>query len=585
MCLMSIQLQPITDDRLIYLANLAHEDSLKENFSYFVRKAGIRLDGKPFTFAPLHAYLEEPYRSISDPNIKEVVSEKAAQMGITVMEMLFDFWGMKYGRFPKGVLYLLPTEHHMEKVSKTKIQPIIDENPLLQSWVQRTDSTTQKRIGQASLILHGMTSKLSIKSYSVDREALDEVEEVEDWIQVSLARERMSHSEVEWQGYVIKGGSRHLFSVPSVPEYGIDKFFVGKSLDDGRGYEVDPSDQRFWHLQCSHCNEWTCFDEDFPECLIEVNRQAQKAIRICRGCRQELPLISKGEWVAKMPGQSTVGYHYSQLFSAYVNPWDILDRFQKKKDLVILYNDKLGLSYVESDARLEIAEVMALCGSQPMLTAFRGPCGMGVDQPKQEGQNFHVTIACKRSDSLRQILFIGIVHTWAAVSELMEKFNVSRCVVDGLPDQSKAREFADAHKNRVFLSYYAEKQKGGHKWNEKDFTVSLDRTETLNSSARDIHEQKVILPVKSMVISIFAKHCHNMARKSEEDKDTGTVRQTWVKTGPDHFRHAWNYCCVAMEEIAIAPSDNKRKNIPYMPNLAKSYAVNLDYRRGQGQTL
>lgn len=566
-----------SDHRAQEILSVAKQEVLAEDFLYWSLNAGLTLDGNPFSFRN-HEYLIGIYQAMSDPSIHEINIEKAAQMGVTVAEILESFHGMKNGRYPKGVLYLLPTEKHMQRVSQTKIQPIIDENPrTLQKWIEKTDSIIQKRVGNSNFILHGMGSRISLKSYSVDSVRFDELEEIEDWTHVPLAEERMSHSEVKWLNETIQGGTVHRFSVPSLPEYGIDSFFAGKSVDIGLGYEIEPSDQRYWLLKCPACGEYTCLEDEFPECVIEISAKDQKAIRVCRKCHGELD-ISKGEWVSKKPGQHAVGFHISQLFSAYVNPWKLLDQYRKKKNLSTLYNDKIGITYIESNARIEMAEVLSLCGTQRPSTSFPGPCGMGVDQPKEEGQNFHVTIAYKKSDELKQVIFIDTRTTWADLDNLMRVFNVSRCVVDGLPDQDKARAFAERFPNRVFLSYYAEKQKGDYRWNEKDHTVSVDRTESLNSSTAVIHDLKVIFPQKSEQMVTFAKHCHNMARKSQEDKDTGQVRQIWVKTGPDHYRHSWNYCLMAMEEVGTY---QERKNIPIpiVQNLAKSYAVNLDYRR------
>jgi phage terminase large subunit GpA-like protein len=309
-------------------------------FHEWVERSSISLDGRSFSFER-HEYLVGIYEAMSGPKVREINIEKAAQMGVTVAEILESFHGMKNGRYPKGGLYLLPTERHMQRVSQTKIQPIIDENPgTLQKWIEKTDSMQQKRIGQSNFILHGMGSRISLKSYSVDSVRFDELEEIEDWTHVGLAEERMSHSEVEWLGQTLQGGSVHRFSVPSLPEYGINSFFAGKPSDSGFGYEIEPSDQRYWMLKCRACGEYTCLEDEFPECIIEISVKDQKAIRVCHKCHGELD-ISKGEWVAKKPGQRAVGFHISQLFSAYVNPWKLLDQYRKKKNLTTLFNDKI----------------------------------------------------------------------------------------------------------------------------------------------------------------------------------------------------------------------------------------------------
>jgi hypothetical protein len=42
----------------------------------------------------------------------------------------------------------------------------------------------------------------------------------------------------------------------------------------------------------------------------------------------------------------------------------------------------------------------------------------------------------------------------------------------------------------------------------------------------------------------FASHLHNVAKNLEENEETGSKRYAYVKLGPDHFRHAFNYECM-----------------------------------------
>ena len=100
----------------------------------------------------------------------------------------------------------------------------------------------------------------------------------------------------------------------------------------------------------------------------------------------------------------------------------------------------------------------------------------------------------------------------------------------------------------MFLSYYSEKQKGAYKWNEADFTVSSNRTESLDSSHKEVKEGEVLLPRKCDIVQKFAEHLHNTAKKLEEDEETGSKRYVYVKLGPDHFRHAYNYEAIARHE-------------------------------------
>ena len=101
-------------------------------------------------------------------------------------------------------------------------------------------------------------------------------------------------------------------SNPTLPDYGIDKAF-------------QETDQRYWLLKCESCGEYTCLEDTFPDCLLETSKGV---IRSCMKCKGELnPSI--GEWVAKRPSITDKrGYHYSQLFSHFVSPAEILHQYQ-----------------------------------------------------------------------------------------------------------------------------------------------------------------------------------------------------------------------------------------------------------------
>jgi hypothetical protein len=93
----------------------------------------------------------------------------------------------------------------------------------------------------------------------------------------------------------------------------------------------------------------------------------------------------------------------------------------------------------------------------------------------------------------------------------------------------------------VFLNYYQERQKGKYAWNERDLTVSCNRTESLDASHNEVMRGEIILPRECEITREFAGHLHNVAKKLEEDDETGSKRYVYVKLGTDHFRHAFNY--------------------------------------------
>jgi hypothetical protein len=211
---------------------------------------------------------------------------------------------------------------------------------------------------------------------------------------------------------------------------------------------------------------------------------------------------------------------------------------------------------VEATHRIPLEAVYALCDLYGMAEKDGGPSSMGVDQ----GKDLHVVIGRAEPKRAGKIVHVGVYKDWGKLEALMKDFNVYRCVIDGMPEIDKARAFAKKFPGKVYLNFYNEHQKGHYKWNEADFTVSSNRTESLDASHKQIlgapgdlsGTSKVILPRRVDMVEEFAKHLHNTAKRLEEDEETGSKRYVYVKLGADHFRHAFNYECMARATFSEA---------------------------------
>lgn len=479
---------------------------------------GITLDGREFTYKK-HEYLVEPYQD-THPDQSEL---KATQMGLTSKAMLRVIYGARYGNY-RGILYLFPSKSDVTDFSKGRINALIDDNPEIGSWIRETDSANIKRVWNAFLYFRGMKSRVGLKSIPVDFIVYDELDEAPQKA-VAMAYERMAHSEFKEQ---LK------LSNPTLPDYGIDKFF-------------QPTDQRYWLLKCSKCNHYTDLVGTFP---VKPNQEVPTLIRVkgrviraCEKCHAELN-PSVGQWVAKRPSITDKrGYQYSQLWSHFVDPAEILHIYRTSDNITDLYNLKIGIAWVEAENRLSVQDVLGLCSDYNIQSQDPGPCFMGVDQ----GKDLHVVIGKKNISTRDKIIHLGIYRDWEELDRLMINFNIVRCVVDALPETRNAREFAERHKERIWLNYYNIHQKGSYAWNEKEFIVSCNRTESLDASHKQITDSRVILPSKSDMVNVFADQMHNVAKKLEEDEETGSKRYVYIKLGPDHFRHAFNYETMARQ--------------------------------------
>lgn len=520
------------------LSKLAEQVEL----SYFCQNAGITLDGRPFSFKN-HEYLIDIYQDDSPRKLYK----KGAQMGFSTLEMLSSVWGCK-NLYPTGILYLFPTKDDVTDFSKSRFTRLISENPnTIGKWVGSTESANIKDIGGAFLYLRGSRTRTALKSIPVDKLVFDEFDEMrpgsgktsEDksvrFDPITLARERYSHSEFQHED---------ILSTPTLPDYGIEK-------------EFEKSDQKHWYIRCEHCNYETCLELTFPECL---RPSKNGVIRACKKCGGEIH-PRNGRWVPRYSGRDLSGYYISQLNSVYINPKTIWDLYRNLDNMTPLqrlefWNSKLGMGYVETRDRLTKQQVYALCDSAPMADKYigdPGPCVMGVDQ---DTKNVWAVVGKKMSDRYAKIVYLGILDDWNGLDELMENFNVWQCVADAAPEKRNARKFADKYPGKVFLNYYNHHQKGSAKWNWRDLIVQENRTESLDTSHELIMKEMVILPRRCHEVEIFAEHCHNTAKKLQEDEETGSLEYVYVKLGADHFRHALNYFTIAMENAPVSKHDN-----------------------------
>ena len=471
------------------------------------------LDGKPFAY-DRHEYLIEPYRDTH----RAQTFRKATQLGLTSNAMLRAIHGARYRGF-KGILYLFPSRADVIDFSKGRVSPLIEDNPdTIGQWIRDTDSAGIKQIWTAFIYFRGMRSVTGLKSVPVDFLIMDELDEAPQTA-IDIAMKRLSHSEY-----------KEILSLsnPTLPDYGIDAAF-------------QLTDQRYWLLKCPKCNHYTCMEDTFPDCLITINED--QVIRGCEKCKSELnPSI--GEWVAKKPAiKHKRGYQFSQLWSYFVEPFDILHDFRTTKHIQQFWNLTIGVGYIEAENRLSVEEVLALCGSDGIVSADPGPCFMGIDQ----GNDLHVVIGRRYPPKAGKLVHLAVYKEWEELDRLMTNFNISRCVVDALPEQRNAKKFAKRFEGRVFLNFYNIHQKGSYKWDEKELLVNCNRTESLDASHKEVLDQALVLPKLCDITRTFAKHLHNVGKKIEEDEDTGSKRYVYVKLGDDHFRHAWNYEAMARQ--------------------------------------
>lgn len=532
--------------------NLSLKDIERHSPWYWTEANKIMLQSGPYQLEG-HEYQIEMFNAPE----KKRIHKKGAQLGVTQIEVLRTLHGLRYGKYPQGVLYLFPTADDVSEFSKARFNPLISDNyEAIGQYVHTTDSATIKRIGKALLYLRGARSTAEVagskkdssklRSIPVDAIRFDEVD-LMDPDMVDLALERFSHSSIQEEVYL---------STPTIPDFGIDKLYQA-------------SDQRMWMIKCQHCGEWTCLELEFPELIHQ--RPDGSGMRLCRKCKREI-FPRDGQWCAQYPSRKdNAGWWISQLNSLYVDPWKILQLFLNPPNGNIqeVYNSKLGMAYIAAENRLQEHDLWPLCGIEPSPLEHEGPTCMGIDV----GNNFHIVILDRPSDkSLRMVKAVYLdarinpetpisqVINFTPVRDLIRQYNTKSVVIDFAPAQQQVRALQEVESVPIFGCIYQEHQRGPAAWDEVNGIVRINRTEICDTT-HDlcVTKGKFSIPRRSTVLDEWVTQMCNIAKVLEEDKETGSKVYHYRKLGPDHFRHALNYAVLASQRIGVYVPSSKKK--------------------------
>lgn len=177
---------------------------------------------------------------------------------------------------------------------------------------------------------------------------------------------------------------------------------------------------------------------------------------------------------------------------------------------------------------------------------------MGVDV----GIKLHVVIRQRLDDNRTRALFIGEGGTFEELGELITRYDVRRCVIDALPDIHKAREFARARRQKVWLAYY-DRQDSDHHWVKgkgSDVpTVHINRVQALDEVFDLFHMGKAELPSDARHlggrveggVGEFYREMMALKRTLEENAQGNWVARYVSEGRADHYAHAELYCMLA----------------------------------------
>jgi hypothetical protein len=499
-------------------ATEAAQRLLGEKTKYGYAEQNIYVDAAPFSFYR-HNYLIGLYQDMH----RNIVIEKSAQMGASVYALASAFFVTD--KLGKNVIYFFPTDTDVQDFAKTRAQPMIDDSPHLKAITNDKDASQLRRVNKAWLYFRGMKSSIAMKSIPADYLIMDELDEISEASE-TLADQRLNHSDLKW---------RLKLSTPTFEGYGIDR-------------EFKSSDMRYWNLVCRKCNKYNIVEKTFPDCVRQDSDV--EAYLVCEKCKEILD-SQYGVWVPDAPKVQRVrGYHISGLYSAFLDLSDLMAEYNSGRRREEFFRSKLGIPYTAANQRITVGMVEA-CRENFEMHVERHTY-MGVDQ---KGDELHIVIRKpNRMTTKHDLVFIGKVTKFEQLDMFMRQYDVDCCVIDGLPNQHSARDFAARFSGRVFLCYYQDTQKNDYSWSEpksgedaENWEVKANRTEALDAMYEQVIRRELALPKE--VPQEFISQMTQLAKVYEEDDDGAILRALWKRLGPEHYAHATSYSLIAQSRF------------------------------------
>lgn len=459
---------------------------------------GIKLDFKK------HSFLWDIY---SDFTPKQVCL-KAAQIGFSTLAIIKTLYVSNYRNF--DIIYTLPTAGDVYDFVTSKVNRIIQQNPILQEWVKDRDTIEQKKVNKNVIYYRGTFVERAALMVSSDLNVHDEIDRSDQSV-VGQYASRLQHSNNKWEWK---------FSNPSVKGNGVD-----------RDWTI--SDQKHWFIKCSHCSKEQYIN--WPD-----NIDLERKIFICKHCKKELSSEDRrvGRWVPKYRNREVSGYWISLLMAPWITAKEICDYFDTKSK-EYFWNFVLGLPYIGEGNTITPDIIYR---NLTDLVNNQERCVIGVDS----GVVKHFVVGNKQG-----LFYYGKTENWDDIEQLLRRFQKSIMVIDAMPDITKPRELREKYPGRVFLCHYAKDRKTMQliRWGEhNEFgNVLADRNRVLQMVLDEFADMRIPLQGNKEDWSEYYSHWDTMYKMVEKDA-LGVEQFSWeTSTGKDHFCHATAYWRIGMD--------------------------------------
>lgn len=306
-------------------------------------------------------YLREVLDVCGDLRTQRTVFMASAQVGKT--SVLINTAAFYVAQDPCPIMVVEPDKSMAESFSLTKLEPVINESPVL----RRTVASTRKRDGgskRLEKVFHGgfitmvsAKSAHSLRSRSIRVLLLDEIDAYDQ----SISDEGDPVRLAEARTTTFSNRKVILTSTPTLKGFSrIEKEYLA-------------SDQRKYQVPCPHCTKYQVLKfgtEETTYGLKWTKGNHSDVKYMCEHCgvlideSYKLQMLLKGKWVAENPSSNVVGFHINALYSPWVR-WNgqkgIVEQWLEVYNLPdkrqSFYNLVLGEPYEDTENQIDAGEL------------------------------------------------------------------------------------------------------------------------------------------------------------------------------------------------------------------------------------
>lgn len=266
-------------------------------------------------------YMIEIMEDISNPRVRQLVLMFSAQMAKTELEL--NTVGYFAHKEPCAMMYMMPTLSGAEKISKTRLQPMVDCSPALRKVFgknrQRVSNSTilEKHFAGGFVNLCGANSPSSLSSSPMRVLLADEV----DRFPTSAGGE----------------GDPLSIAITRTKNFWNKKIIMVSTPTDSQTSRIEAqfklSDQKFREVPCPSCGHY--HELKWANFKYDKNDLEKDPWMVCPKCDFEIgeehkyDMDVKGRWTAANPDAPPriSGYRINQFYSQFASWVDIRDEW------------------------------------------------------------------------------------------------------------------------------------------------------------------------------------------------------------------------------------------------------------------